>query len=211
MRDAIAQIGAAMVACSSPCAGIHRDQTIGSLPRCLVLEEREGGTGCAIVGINPGRASARERAYYLEHGCSYESVVSFWRDVNGFRHPYYTRLRKLVDALGLSSSILWTELAKCENAPDRAGLPPLQTLRTCTGLYLAREILVLPPSWPLVSVGGEAFKACAYLYPRRAVIGVPHPSGSRGHFARLARSTQSVRERVSLALAGASAIWLDAR
>jgi len=110
LQDAVAEIGRAMVACSSRCAVIYREQMVGSLPRCLVLEERDASVGCAIVGINPGRASRVERSYYMEQGCTYESVVAFWRQTNGFRHPYYTRLRKLADQLGLSGSILWTEL-----------------------------------------------------------------------------------------------------
>jgi hypothetical protein len=199
-----------MVACTSPCAGIHRDQAIGSLPRCLVLEERSGGGGCAVVGINPGRASERERAFYVERGCSYESVVEFWREVNGYSHPYYARLRKLIDALGIAGPILWTELAKCENAPGTAGLPPLQTLRRCAGLYLSREIALLAADAPLLGVGAEAFKACAYLYPDRTVIGVPHPTGSRGHFSRLFANgviVPGVREQYAGA---AGAVWLEA-
>lgn len=210
LGDVIDRIGAEMVACAMACGGIHRDQAIGSLPRCLVLEQREGGTGCAVVGINPGRASAREREFYLAHGCSYDAVVGFWREVNGFGHPYYVRLRRLVDALGVAGPILWTELAKCESALGISGLPPLQTLRSCTGRYLLREIAALPLAAPVLAVGGEAFKACAYLCPDRAVVGVPHPTGSRGHFARLFFEgvlLRSVREQFGRTRGGA--VWLE--
>jgi hypothetical protein len=212
LRDAVASIGREMVRCVSACVDIHRDQGVGSLPRCLVLEERDGGSGSVLIGINPGRASAAERRYYVEHGCSYESVVGFWRDVNGFRHPYYLRLRKLVDALGIPGPMLWTELAKCENAPGIAGLPALQTLRTCTELYLSRKIALMPKDAPLLAVGGEAFKACAYLYLTRTVIGVPHPTGSRGHFSRLFREgvvLPNIRERVAKTSMG-DVVWLEA-
>lgn len=90
----------------------------------------------------------------------------------------------LVDQIDLRGPMLWTELAKCESTKDVRGVP-LATLRTCAGRYLKREIDVLPDSWPLIAVGGEAFKALAYLHPNRVIIGVPHPTGSHGHFARL--------------------------
>lgn len=37
----------------------------------------------------------------------------------------------------------------------------------------------------MVAVGADAFRAVAFLEPDRRVLGIPHPTGSRGHFARL--------------------------
>jgi hypothetical protein len=202
ISSAIADIGREMVACGERCGGIHRDQAIGSLPRCLVFETAErAGEGCVVVGINPGRASERERAFYREQQARYEAVVE-WFKVVGFTHRYYTSLRRLVTQLGLTGPILWTELAKCENLPEQAGLPPLMTMRRCSGLYLRRELAAVPASWPLVAVGGEAFKALAYLHTDRTVLGVPHPTGSYGHFARLS-ANGSVREDMVAAASGA--------
>jgi uracil-DNA glycosylase len=215
LRKEIEQVGAELVRCRQPCAGIARDQAIGILPRCLVLETdgRAAGHGCAVVGINPGRASERERAYYRDAQGAYAAVVGWFAEI-GFTHRYYTSLRRVVTQLGLGGPILWTELAKCESAPGRVGLPPLDTLRRCTGLYLRRELAAVPLSWPLIAVGGEAFKALAYLHTERTVLGLPHPTGSYGHFARLssdARVLPSVVAAAEVALRSAPGTlhWLE--
>lgn len=176
-------LGRELVACQRACHGVVCSQATGHMPRCLFLEveQRSGGRGAAIIGLNPGRSSHREQQYYLDRRCTYDSVVAWFRE-RGIRHPYYKHLRKLVDALGLMGPILWTELAKCESAPAIKGLPPLQTFRTCTATFLQRELEKLPEDWPLFGVGGEAYKGLAYRFPNRTVLGVPHPTGSRGHF-----------------------------
>lgn len=211
----IAAIGAQLVVCGEACEGVHHDPEIGSLPRCLVLETAgRVGDGCVVVGINPGRASQRERSFYCDAQATYASVVE-WFKVVGFTHRYYTSLRAFVTQLGLSGPILWTELAKCENLPDRSGLPPLSTMRRCSGMYLKRELAAAPSGWPLFAVGGEAFKALAYLHTERTVIGVPHPTGSYGHFARLFKDRQLTAAvldvaRTSLAAPAGALLWLDA-
>jgi hypothetical protein len=48
-----------------------------------------------------------------------------------------------------------------------------------------KELEVIPSDWPLIAVGKETFKVLAYLYPTHVIIGVPHPTGSYGHFSRL--------------------------
>lgn len=147
-------------------------------------EGRLGNQGCAIVGINPGRAKHEEEKFYLDSGCTYDGIVDWFLSHRLKQHPYYKRLRNLADQIDLFGPILWTELAKCETKEGVDGVP-LPTLRTCAGRFLTRELDVVPESWPLIAVGREAFKALAYLYPKRVVIGVPHPTGSWGHFARL--------------------------
>ena len=91
---------------------------------------------------------------------------------------------KLVHALELKGPVLWTELVKCQSEPEVKELP-VQTLRTCSGEFLRRELERLPENWPLFGVGWEAYKALAYLFSARTVIGVPHPTGSYGHFTAL--------------------------
>jgi hypothetical protein len=186
LKAKIQNIGNELVGCQDTCAGIQRDQQRGSLPRCLVLElaGRNGNRGCAAIGINPGRAKEPEEAFYRRKGPTYEAVLEYW-NLKITQLPYYARFRSLLDQVGLTGPVLWTELAKCQNPPGTSVLPPLATLRTCTGRFLSRELAVLPAGWPLVAIGGEAFKALAYLYPKRTVIGVPHPTGSYGHFPRL--------------------------
>jgi hypothetical protein len=178
LEETIHSIGERLVSCAKSCGGIHRDQSIASLPRCLVLEtqSRSSARGAAIIGINPGRAKREERAFYLRRNSTYASVRE-WFSALDFTHPYYVRLRKLADELELSGPLLWTELAKCENAARRSGLPPLATLRTCSSTFLRSELASLPPSSPLLAVGGETFKALAYLHPERTVIGRPAPNG----------------------------------
>ena len=70
---------------------------------------------------------------------------------------------------------------KCEDEVKGQD-PPLETFRTCTMTYLSRELRLVPPDWPLIAVSREAYKALAYLYPNRVVIGIPHPTASRGQF-----------------------------
>ena len=180
LEAAIAKIGQQMVMCDHKCEGISCDQSNGISPRCLILEfeGRSDGGGCAIVGINPGHASATEIAYYKQKGAKYEATVQYWKEKIR-HHPYYERLRKLTKAFGLNGPILWTELAKCENASG-IKFPPLKALRACTGRFLTYELTVVPPEWPLIGIGKEAYQALAYRYPERTVIGVPHPTGAYG-------------------------------
>jgi hypothetical protein len=118
----------------------------------------------------------------------------------------------LADALGLEGRILWTELAKCESATGKT--VPLQTLRTCSATFLQRELKAVPEKWPLLAAGRETYKALAYQFPSRTILGVPHPTGSRGDFDALfengllleAAKTKGVR---TLASHGAS-FWLTA-
>jgi hypothetical protein len=80
---------------------------------------------------------------------------------------------------------------------------------------LSEELALLPSDWPLIAVGGEAFKALAYLYPHRSVVGVPHPTGARGHFARLfinGMLRESVLVKVNQCINALSPelVWLEA-
>lgn len=186
LKAGIHEIGNRLVGCGYHCPGIVNDPENGILPRCLVLETdgRTNRRGSVVVGMNPGRAPAHERAWHKSQGTTYDDVVGYWNRYVGFKHRYYIRLRNLANQLGLSGPLLWTELAKCENAVG-VRTPPLQTFRLCTSEFLNAELRLSPEDWPLIGVGGEAYKALAYLYPNRAVIGVPHPTGSWGHFDRL--------------------------
>jgi hypothetical protein len=213
---AINRLGDELVQCRRGCAGIVHDEKQGILPRCLILE-RDGaaGRGCLVAGINPGRSKVAERAHYRVSGAAYRVVREYWHlaiaDV-----PYYRHLRRLLDQLDFSGPTIWSDLAKCENAPEFHGLLPLQTLRACAGHFLHRELEATPADWPIFGVGGEAFKALAYLEPSRTVIGVPHPTGSRGQFFSLFDAGQlqsGVKQIVAAALQGATptAVWLTSQ
>jgi hypothetical protein len=172
----IAEIGRRMAACASKCEGIRRDPAHGIPPRCLILESdaRAASGGCTVIGINPENAEPDEVAFYKEHGASYDVLLNFWSSYIGYIHPYYTQVRKFLDQVGLTGPILWTELAKYEGTTKSQKVPPLATLRHCADKFMLEE-LDLIPQWPLIALGREAYKALSYMFPRRTIIGLPHP------------------------------------
>jgi hypothetical protein len=181
----------------------------------LVLESqgRADNQGAVIIGINPGRTSGRERNFYLDHNLSYENTVEYWENEGIKTRRYYTWLRSFVDQLGFGGPLLWTELAKCESAPGVQHLP-FQTLRTCMGSFLQKELEAIPDTWPLVCAGSESYKAIAFRFLERTIIGIPHPTGAFGHFFRLFdenRLVEDVKARVAGARSGTTrkAIWLS--
>ena len=187
IKESIQDIGNKMVACNIACKGINLEPKSGVLPRCLFFEQSEtpSDIGCSVIGINPGKSSKSERSYFVNNGCTYQATFNYWKDHEAKRHLYYNRLRVLVSAVfNKTSSILWTELVKCENAEGVDG-PPLQTFRTCVNHYLRKEIEALPIGWPIFSVGKRSFELLAILYHEHTVIGIPHPTGSFGYFSKL--------------------------
>jgi hypothetical protein len=42
------------------------------------------------------------------------------------------------------------------------------------------EELELIPQWPLIALGREGYNALSYMFPRRTIIGLPHPTGQGG-------------------------------
>lgn len=194
-------------------AGIYReyrdvrcDLKRGILPRCLYYETEDrklSKRGCVIVGINPGQSKENEREYFIRNGASYEAEVSYWQDYGqetnksaGKKHPYYKKLRTLASGLGIEGPILWTELVKCES---EKGTPlSAQTIRDDIHRYLFKEIRHIPRSWPLIGAGRRAYEILSFSFPDRTVVGVPHPTGSYGHFDRLAEKHLSdARKNVS--------------
>lgn len=189
IREKIDQIGAALVGDTFTYPDIVCKSEKGIIPRCLILEEKdreESARGAVVVGINPGRASDKECAYYLENGCSYDAVKDYWWHNLGYNHRYYKQLREFLNESGIRGPILWTELVHCESA---AGVKQLsvQTVRDSIDRYLEREIACVSETEnsPLIGVGAKAFEILAYRFPRRLVIGIPHPTGSFGQFAKL--------------------------
>ena len=175
LQASIEAIGRELVTCTRDCEGVSCNRKPGQIPRCLFLERGGSAKGGAIVvGVNPGRATEKERNYYVVRHSTYAATVEWFENegnTHGREHPYYVHLRHLLRAIGLGGPIVWTELAKCESAKGVASVP-LQTFRRCSGSFLQRE-LAIPQiqKWPLFGVGLEAFKALAYLFPRRTVIG----------------------------------------
>lgn len=175
-------IGKDLVICENFCEGILNEPKKGVLPRCLFLEidkRNIDSNGVVFVGINPGKTKNNEDQFYINNGVNYESLVTYWNK-RIKKVSYYQRLKNLATQLGFDGPILWTELVKCENSSGN--LPPLQTFRTCTNKYLRRELLSIPEEWFIFAIGRETYTALSYLYPERTIIGVPHPTNSRGNF-----------------------------
>jgi len=191
IKDDIYTIGKSMVNCSNDCETICNDPANGVLPRCLFFDMRNKDVrnGCVIVGINPGKSAQHsyERNFYLERGNTYDSQLELW--FTGKKAKYYQFLEDFTTVAGWHGPILWTELVKCECSFD-AITPSLQTSRICTKKYLSDELKKIPKEWPLLAIGRETHKALAYLYPERSVLGVPHPTSSRGQFANLFSDTK---------------------
>jgi hypothetical protein len=187
INNLLMDIGNQLVSCKANCLGTQEvDIKNGIIPRCLILEfnERTNPMGTVIVGINPGKSKLHEQEYYKRNFCSYQSVIDYYFEEGLKDHKYYVYLRDFVNCLGRLGPILWTELVKCENK-QRNTKPPLQTFRYCTNKFLNREIKAVPDSWLLVAAGKEAYKALVYIYPQRPLIGIPHPTSSRGYFHKL--------------------------
>ena len=204
----IKKLGDELVKCNRKCDGIAVNRNNGILPRCLILKtEKVNQSGCAIIGINPGLSGPREQAYYKEAYKKkenlYKTEIDYWeKEIS--RRKYYKRLNELVGKFSDFGLILWTELVKCENA-DKEKQVPLQTFRCCTQQYLRREIKLLNTDWPLFAVGKRCYEALSFLYTEKTIIGIPHPTGSRGHFDKMNNKPLPVG---LLKLLSGKAVWL---
>jgi len=177
-----------MVRCHLNCGGINNNPEKGIIPRGLVLEKREGKCSCIVIGLNPGKCNATEREFYLENGINFDSILSYF-DGHLKNLRYFTKTRDLITFLGFGGDILWTELVKCE-CLGQNGIIPVQTLRVCIDNYLRKEIdsFNTPTIFPL---GNNAFDFCSLRFPNHFIVGLPHPTGSYGHFDRLKKKVES--------------------
>ena len=219
IESQIAIIGNRLVACRLKCPGINLDPAKGIPPRCLYYEtdNRSNELGVAIVGINPGIAKKHEMQYFLQNGTSYKQITKYWHNNLKERSKYYNELRNLVNQLGFAGNILWTELVKCQKIHNGRRFTIRnypETFRACTKQYLQNEIKFIPKSWPLIAVGGETYRALAYLFIDRPIIGVPHPTGSYGHYRNMF-SNRKLKKRFHISLndiwdgSSGKAIWLS--
>lgn len=175
----VVQLANQLAVCNRRCNGVESSCSERP-PRGLVLELEHrdaAGEGSIVVGQNPGIADDWEVDIYRERGVGYEQQMHAWnrgvRDVSYFRRP-----RELLDLLGLRGPVLWTDVAKCEGKN-----PPLETLMICAQRHLVHELRAAPEHWPVIALGRRAFDALGYMAGNRAVLGLPHSSGS--HAARM--------------------------
>jgi hypothetical protein len=205
LRNEITAIGERLVVCSENCEGVQRNQAEGILPRCLILET-EGRTtlrGCIVCGINPAPAKQNEVEFYRKNGGSYKSLLQWWEHYKLKDIDYYRRLRAFVSGLDFDGPILWTDIAKCQNKSLTVKLTIKdhpQTFRRCSALFLTKEIEKCPADWPIIAAGREAFLALLYLCPNRALIGIPHPTGSYANtqFLRLFENGLKLKSEVKM-------------
>jgi hypothetical protein len=218
LRKAILLLGQEVISCPLRCEGIVNDPSSGTLPRSLIFDDdaRHGQAGSIVLGVNPGRARDDEKAYFLRHGNTYEAFLAFWQERQSHAHPYHVRTKRFLDEVGLTGPILWTELVKCENPPDVKAVPPLGTLRACVNRHLTRELSLVPRDWPIVALGRKPFELAAIMFPGRTVMGIPHPTGSFGHFHRMfdpdRHLLRQVKGQASSAVKDGSPIatWIEA-
>lgn len=189
LRNYIENIGRELVKCPLRCEGIVNSPEKGIIPRCLILEESNLNIlGCIIVGINPGSAKRYEREAYMKN-CSYNQVLYIWQHrIRNLR--YYKYSRGLAEKLGFRGAILWTEICKCEKRQKQKDIP-IETIRKCINRYLIKELNAVEKTVgaqiPIIALGNTAYQILCLLFPNFFIIGVPHPTGSYGHFAELSR------------------------
>lgn len=183
--------------CNEGCEGINNNPSMGIVPRCLHFENEEideEKNGCIIVGLNPGKSSPKERSK-IQSQILNNSISNNWTSVPEF--PYYRKLRKFAQKCGLGEVIYWTELVKCEcYGGQQAQNIPFQTYRNCVKNFLKDEIELIGKEWIIIAVGREAHKGISYMFPDRTVIGIPHPTSSRGNFDKLFLNVNGNKDRL---------------
>jgi len=212
-ENKIKQLWNELLSCSSSCDGVNKDKSKGIIPRCLFLETDGRNLeleGCVIVGLNPGPSSIFERNNYLEM-IKDNTIENLFKE--NPKHKYYTSLRKFTKSAELDGVILWTELVKCEcSAKNNAEGIPIQTYRFCVEKHLKKEVEALNEDWVILAVGRETHKALSYLYPKKSIIGIPHPTASHGQFAKLFEGDnfkENIKEEIRKARsAKGNSVWL---
>lgn len=208
LKEEIDKLGERLVNCSKKCQGIlEKDPERGIIPRCLFLdtEERTGEKGAIVVGINPGssekpKKGKNERYYYKSAWKENPTAKILWEkwkwafqhektkgEMRSIKsHPYHKKIIDMLNLLDYKGPILWTELVKCECLEGKHFNDiPVQTKRECIHRFLKKEIETCPKNYTLFTVGNMAFEFCSLRFPERLVIGIPHPTGSYGHFPKL--------------------------
>ncbi|MCX8195338.1 MAG: hypothetical protein N3G22_04515 [Candidatus Micrarchaeota archaeon] len=195
----ISAIGRQMVCCPHKCQGVKYDKASGFVPRGMVLETSSGDWGVVIVGQNPGQAKDYERLEYINtpseqlYDKEKELFETYFSPTKSRSHPYHKRLYGVAEVIGRElgktgqPNILWTELVKCQSDKINDENVPLEldTIRMCFNCYLRRELEKVPKDWPIIAAESRTFNAIALLFLDRAVLGIPHPTGSKGNFSRL--------------------------
>lgn len=209
----IEKLGRQVVSCDLQCKGITNNRKNGVVPRSPVLDPQKCKPDCIIVGMNPGHAK-EERKRYMEVASKsprerYDAQKHNFVENCKERRRYFGQAREFAKKLKYEN-ILWTNLCKCENEKEGKIVPSIQTFRSCMKRFLKCELECFPRT-PIVALGCKAFDVVSYRFPDRLVIGVPHPSGSRGGiFGKVLKmKDKKLRKLVRAAKKNKAAIWLS--
>jgi hypothetical protein len=204
LESQLKKIGRNLVADAyEDCDDVECSKKNGIVPRGLVYEHSEmwpRSTGVVIVGMNPGAAESDERMA-MRKDPTYEGFLKYFWDKIATK-AYYVKLKELAHVLGLRGPIVWTELVKCQS--KQRGKLSIATVRRDVNKYLFEELKLVPPEWPLIGVGYDAYKILSYSFPNRIVIGVPHVKAHGGYFYGLLRrdnpKTSAAKHKLQTAL-----------
>lgn len=172
-----------LIGCRMDCAGIVNKPEKGIVPRCLVLEQRNGGKGAIVVGLNPGKCPKEEMQFFMDNKNDPKAFEKyFFQKIKNI--SYFKRARNILSLLGYKGDILWTDLVKCQCSGEN-GILPVQTMRVCISKFFKKEIENVFPKYTIFALGNKAFEFCALSFPNHLVVGLPHTSGSYGTFVHL--------------------------
>ena len=187
LRKNIYKIAEETIHCDLKCEGVSADINNGILPRGLYFEERNANKdGCAIIGMNPGKACVAEQQKYNAK-TTYQEMDNLWNSrIKGF--SYFRRAVKIVDNLGISGSIIWTDHVKCPSEKGTRDIPD-QTYQACTDKFLTRELDLVPGNWPIIALSRDSFNRMSAIISNRLVIGIYHPAPAHnsGYFTKMAK------------------------
>lgn len=174
------------------CQGsLVRDQDInnGIFARGVFIQRRDpDGKKSVVVGKNPGRAESEKKQLsgLSNFRAAYEKWLTF-QQLNEGQKPYmyYYAPICVLDALGYSGDILWTEFYRCEHQTENRGIDS-EAGKYCTDKYLLREIeSFVKPADDFV-VLAQCWEAFEYLQSAKwrakipKLLGMPHPTGTGG-------------------------------
>lgn len=157
-----------------------------------------------IFGLNPGRHLPFENIVYKNILCKDMSKNDIFKEIHNIwleifldsKSKYMTYFKNILIFLKASKDlfhiseddiILWGEIVYCESEIDHELKDkkqiPKSTFKTCIDTYMD-DVLKLIEGDILICMGYEAFeKMKKYLEKsNKKVLGIYHPSGSRGRF-----------------------------
>jgi hypothetical protein len=189
---ALNRLGDAMTDCQfgegKPCDGIQYRRNEGIIPRCLFFDENDcTGTEriTIVVGLNPGEAKTKEKNA-LKGVKTYEAAMAYFKK-DYYNDVFYSRSKTLLTETGLNGPILWTEVAKCQGK-----FITKETMAFCASHYLMKEVSLAQKHFDevvIIALAKGVYDPLIFLLPNSKVMGVPHPTSSRGQFRRLFMDT----------------------